>query len=69
MDAKEESLCTGDNSFLGLHSHHVCNGRPSDKVVSFLMVCRRLTLIKKIAHFSVSMFNSERKYGIFSPEE
>ena len=69
MVAKEGSLCTDDNSFLDLHSHYVCNGGPSDKVVSFLMVWRRLTLIKKIAHFSVSMFNSERKYGILSPEE
>ena len=35
MDAKEENLCTDDNSFLDLHSHHVCNGGPSDKAVSF----------------------------------
>ena len=39
MDGKEESLCTDDNSFLGnsLHSHHVCNGKPPDQAVTFLM--------------------------------
>ena len=31
----EESLCTDGNSFPGLHSHHVCNGKPPDEV--FLM--------------------------------
>ena len=28
MDGKEESLGTDGNSFLGLFSHHVCNGEP-----------------------------------------
>ena len=28
---------TDANSFLGLHSHHVCNGKPSDKEVTSLM--------------------------------
>ena len=37
MDGKEESLCTDGNSFLGLHSHHVCNGKPLDKAVTFLI--------------------------------
>ena len=37
MDGKEESLCTDANSFLGLHSHHVCNGKPPDKAVTSLM--------------------------------
>ena len=37
MDGKEESLCTDGNSFLGLHSHYVYNGKPLDKAVTFLM--------------------------------
>ena len=37
MDSKGESLCTDGNSFPGLHSHHVCSGKPPDKVVAFLM--------------------------------
>ena len=37
MDGKGESLCTDGNSFPGLHSHHVCNGKPPDKAVAFLM--------------------------------
>ena len=38
MDGKEETLGTDGNSFLGLHSHHVCNGEPpADKAVTFLM--------------------------------
>ena len=37
MDGKEESLCTDGNSFLGLHSHYVYNGKPPDKAVTFLM--------------------------------
>ena len=37
MDGKGESLCTDGNSFPGLHSHHVCSGKPPDKVVAFLM--------------------------------
>ena len=37
MDGKGESLCTDGNSFPGLHSHHVCSGKPRDKVVAFLM--------------------------------
>ena len=37
MDGKEESLVTDGNSFLGLFSHLVCNGAPSDKAVPFLV--------------------------------
>ena len=37
MGGKEESLCTDGNSFLGLHSHYVYNGKPPDKAVTFLM--------------------------------
>ena len=37
MDGKGESLCTDGNSFPGLHSHHVCSGKPPDKTVAFLM--------------------------------
>ena len=37
MDGKEESLCTDGNSFLGLHSHYVYNGKPPDKAVTFIM--------------------------------
>ena len=37
MDGEEESLWTGRYYYLGLHSHHVCNGKPPDKVVTFLM--------------------------------
>ena len=36
-DGKEGSLCTNGNSFLSLHNYHVCNGRPPDKAVTFLM--------------------------------
>ena len=59
-ERKRTSLTDG-NSFLGLHSHHVCNGKPPDKAVTFLMLRRGLTLIMKIVHFSVSvlMLNSE----------
>ena len=35
MDGKKESLCTDSNSFPGLHSHHVCNGKPPEE--AFLM--------------------------------
>ena len=37
MDGKEGSLGTDGNSFLGLFSHHFCNGAPPDKAVTFLM--------------------------------
>ena len=37
MDGKEGSLCTNGNSFLSLHNYHVCNGKPPDKAVTFLM--------------------------------
>ena len=36
-DGWQESLVTDGNSFLGLFSHHVCNGAPSDKAVPFLV--------------------------------
>ena len=55
MDSKVESLRTDGNSFLGLNGHHVCNGEPPGRAGTFLVVWRRLTLIKKIVHFSVSM--------------
>ena len=59
---RELTLCTDGNSFLGLHSDHYCNGKPPEKAVPFSLLRRRLTLIKKIVHFSVSilMLNSER---------
>ena len=62
MDGKEESLGTDGNSFLGLHGHHIRNGEPPSKAGTFLAVWRRLKLIKKIVHFSVSqlMSNSDR---------
>ena len=37
IDGKEESWCTNGNSFLGLHNHHFCNGKPPEKAVTFLM--------------------------------
>ena len=37
MDGKDKSLCAYDNSLLGLHSHYVCNVKPPDKAVTFLM--------------------------------
>ena len=37
MDGKGESLCKDVNSFLVLHSHHVCNGKPPDEAETFLM--------------------------------
>ena len=37
MDGKEESSCTDGNSFLGLHGHHVCNGKPPDEAITFFM--------------------------------
>ena len=37
MGGKEETLGTDGNSFLGLHSHHVCNEKPPNKAVTFLM--------------------------------
>ena len=37
MDGKVENLSTDSNSFLGLHNHHVCNRKPPDKAVTFLM--------------------------------
>lgn len=43
MDGKEESLCTDGDSFLDLHNHHVCNGKPPDKAVTFLMVMAEKT--------------------------
>ena len=56
MDGKEDSLCTDGNSFPGLHSLYVCNEKPPDKAVAFSWLRRRPTLIKKIEHFSVSIF-------------
>ena len=35
MNGKKESLCTDGNSLLG--SHNVCNGKPNNKAVTFLM--------------------------------
>ena len=39
-ERKRTSLTDG-NSFLGLHSHHVCNGKPPGKAVTFLMAKKR----------------------------
>ena len=66
MDGKKESLGTDGNSFLGLNGHHVCNGEPPGKAGTFLMVWRRLKLIKKIVHFSVSelMLNSDHMVSL-----
>ena len=52
MDGKGESLCTDGNSFPGLHSHHVCSGKPPDKAVAFLMA-------KKTTH-TILILNSDR---------
>ena len=62
MDGKEESLCTDGNSFLGLHSHYVYNGKPPDKAVTFLMAKNTAHTNQEIVQFSVSMLilNSER---------
>ena len=62
MGGKEEILGTDGNSILGFHGHHVCNGEPPGKAGTFLVVWRRLKLIKKIVYFSVSklMSNSDR---------
>ena len=32
MDGKEDSLCTDGNLFPGLHTRHVCNGKPPVKI-------------------------------------
>ena len=37
MDGKEDSLCTDGNLFPGLHTRHVCNGKPPHKAEAFLM--------------------------------
>ena len=37
MDGKEDSSCTDGNFFPGLHTRHVCNGKPPDKTEAFLM--------------------------------
>ena len=62
MDGKEESLGTDGNSFLSLFRHHVCNGAPPDKAVTFLMAMNTTHTNQEIVHFSVSilMLNSER---------
>ena len=58
MDGKVENLSTDSNSFLGLHNHHVCNGKPPDKAVTFLMA-------KKTTHANQensSSFNVDVKF-------
>ena len=61
IDGKGESLCANGNSFLGLHNHHVCDGKPSDKAVTILMAKKTSHTNQEILHFSVSiLFYSER---------
>ena len=59
MDGKEETLGTDGNSFLGLHSHHVCNGEPPDKAVTFLMAKNTTHFNQENLSFNL-MLNSER---------
>ena len=63
MDGKEETLGTDGNSFLGLHSHHVSNGEPPDKAVTFLLAnnTTRINLYENSTLLSFNlMLNSER---------
>ena len=69
MDGKEESLCTDGNSFLGLHSHYVYNGKPPDKAVTFLMA--KNTTHTNQENSAILGFNVDIKfwtYGIFTLE-
>ena len=69
MDGKEESLCTDDNSFLGLHNHYVYNGKPPDKAVTFLMA--KNTAHTNQENSAILSFNVDIKfwtYGIVTLE-
>ena len=69
MDGKEESLCTDGNSFLGLHSHYVYNGKPPDKAVTFLMA--KNTAHTNQENSAIISFNVDIKfwtYGIVTLE-
>ena len=70
MGGKEESLCTDGNSFLGLHSHYVYNGKPPDKAVTFLMA--KNTAHTNQENSAILSFNVDIKfwtYGIVTLEE
>ena len=60
MDGKEESLCTDGNSLLSLHSHHVCNGKPPDKAVTFLMA-KKTTHTNYCKNIALLSFNVDVK--------
>ena len=62
IDGNEESLhvCTGSNSFLGLHNHHVCSGKPPDKAETFL-VAEKTTQINQ-ENSSLLSFNVDVKF-------
>ena len=66
MDGKEDSLCTDGNSFLGLHSHHFCNGKPPDKAVTFLM--DKNTSHTNQENSALLSFNVDVAYGIVKLE-
>ena len=69
MDGKGESLCTDGNSFPGLHSHHVCSGKPPDKAVAFLMA--KKTTHTNQENSALPSFNFDLKfwsYGIVTLE-
>ena len=57
MDGEEESLWTGRYYYLGLHSHHVCNEKPPDKVVTFLIA--KKTTHPNRENSAILSFNSE----------
>ena len=60
MDGKEESLCTDGNSPLSLYSHHVCNGKPPDKAVTFLMA-KKTTHTNHCKNIALLSFNVDVK--------
>ena len=64
MDGKEESLCTDGNSFLGLHSHYVYNGKPPDKAVTFLMA--KNTAHTNQENSAIISFNVDIKFWTYS---
>ena len=53
-------MVSDGNSFLGLHSHHVCNGKPPDKAVAFLMA-KKMTLSNQEYNALLS-FNVDVKF-------
>ena len=69
MGGKEKTLGTDGNSFLGLHSHHVCNGKPPNKAVTFLMA--KNTTHTNQENSAILSFNFDVKfwtYGIVTFE-